>query len=101
MTKCALIALALLIFFGGCSRSYEILNATERGGGVYITFPPGSHLHEGEIFRIVGAVQHESHGRLRPVLGKVKVLQVRGDTLAFVRVLGGTVENGVSAEESE
>jgi hypothetical protein len=95
------VALALLMFLGGCTPSYEILKSVESDDGVYITFPVGSHLYEGEIFRIVGPVQPDAHGRLRPVLGRVRVLQVTGDTLAFVRVLEGTVTSGVSAEKVE
>jgi hypothetical protein len=101
MRKRTLIVVALLISLGGCSRSYEILKAVEGEDGVYLTFPPGTHLYEGEIFRIVGAARPEAHGRLRPVLGRVRVLQVKGGTLAYVKILTGTVEYGVSAEEAE
>lgn len=101
MRKRAVFALALLITLGGCSPLYQILNAVGGDDGVYLTFPSGTHLHEGDIYRIVGAMQPDSHGRFRPVLGKVKVLEVRSDTVAFVKVLEGSVENGVSAEKAE
>jgi hypothetical protein len=101
MKKGAAIAFALLVTLGGCSRSYQILNATEGGDGVYLTFPQGAHPHEGEIYRIVGALPPDAHGRLRPVLGKVKVMELKSDTVAFVKVLEGTTANGVSAEKAE
>jgi hypothetical protein len=101
MKKGAVLALALLMTLGGCSRSYQILNAVGGNDGVFLTFPSGAHLHEGDIYRIVGALPPEAHGRLRPVLGKVKVLEVRSDTVAFVKVLEGTVVNGVSAEKAQ
>lgn len=101
MKKGAVLALALLMTLGGCSRSYQIVNAVGGDDGVYLTFPQGTHLHQGEIYRIVGALPPDAHGRLRPVLGKVKVMELRSDTVAFVKVLEGTVVNGVSAEKAE
>jgi hypothetical protein len=101
MIKRAVLSLALLVTLGGCSPSYEILSAVDGNNGVYLTFPSGARLHEGEIYRIVGAVPPQGHGRLRPVLGRVKVLELRSDTVAFVKVLEGTVANGVSAEKAE
>jgi hypothetical protein len=101
MNKHALFLLAVLISVGGCSRSYDILKVAEGEEGVFLTFRLGAHLYEGEVFRIVGALPPEPHGRLRPVLGKVKVLVVTGDTLAFVRVLEGTVARGASVERAE
>ena len=101
MKICVVIALTLMTFFGGCYPSYEILQMTEGDGGVYLTFPAGSHLEEGQVFRIVGAVGRDTHGRARPILGRVKVLQVTDETVAFVKLIEGTVENGVSAEKVE
>jgi hypothetical protein len=98
MNTGVVLAFGLLTLLGGCSPSYEILHKKESEGGVYLAFPAGSYLEEGEMFRIVGAAQRDAHGRLRPVLGKVKVLEVMNDTVAFVKVLEGTVEDGVSAE---
>jgi|GEM_PF-3353556 len=101
MKQLTLFALLLLSMLVGCSRSYQIVNAAGGDNGVYITFPAGTPVHEGEIYRIVGAIPPQGHGRPRPVLGKVQVLSVKPTNVAFVKVLDGTVENGVSAEKAE
>jgi hypothetical protein len=101
MKRLAVLSFALLITLSGCTRSYQILSATAGNDGLYLTFPSGTALHEGDVYRIVGGIPPQSHGRPRPVLGRVKVLEVRSDTVAFVSVLEGTVAGGVSAEKAE
>ena len=95
----AVLAVALLLTLGGCARSYQIIHAAGGDDGVYITFPAGTPIHEGEIYRVVGAIPPQGHGRPRPVLGRVKVLSLKSDSVAFVKVLEGTADNGVTAEK--
>ncbi len=99
MRQRAILAVVVLFTLGGCARSFQIIHEAGGNDGAYITFPAGTPLHEGEIYRIVGAIPPQGHGRTRPVLGKVQVLSLKSDNVAFVKVLEGTVENGVTAEK--
>jgi hypothetical protein len=101
MRTSVLVPLVLFILVSGCSRSFEVLRVSEFEEGVYITFPREAHPSEGDVLRIVGPITPEAHGRLRPILGRVRVVQVTGDTLALVKVLDGSVEKGISAEKVE
>jgi len=101
MRTTVLIPLVLIPLISGCTRAYEMLRVSELEDRVYITFPREVHPSEGDILRIVGSIKPDSHGRLRAILGSVKVLEVTGDTLALVRVLDGSVRNGMSAEKVE
>ncbi len=59
MGKRSIAALVLLLFIGGCTRSFEILNAVGGGEGAYMTFPRGERPREGDILRIVGVSAEE------------------------------------------
>lgn len=62
-----------------------------------ISFRAGTLVHEGEVYRRVGAVPPQGHGRKRQVLGEVQLLRLKSDTVAFVKVPEGTGEIGVTA----
>ncbi len=91
--------------FGGNKQMYHISSIELNRDGVYLTFPQGTILTEGEIFRIVrplGSYKYDyfSFGCPRNVVAKVKVLKIAGNARVLVQVLHGRVTNGVSAERS-
>src|ERR1700690_1648233 len=91
--------------FGRNKQMHPISLVELNRDGVYLTFPQGTILTEGEVFRIVrplGSYKYDyiSFGCPRNMVAKVKVLKNFGNARVFVQVLKGTVTNGVSAERS-
>jgi|GEM_PF-2446799 len=91
--------------FGENKQMYHISCIELNRDGVYLTFPQGTLLTEGEIFRIVrplGSYKYDyfSFGCPRNVVAKVKILKIGKNVRALVQVLKGRVTNGVSAERS-
>ncbi|HMD12988.1 MAG TPA: hypothetical protein VKI62_00040 [Bacteroidota bacterium] len=89
--------------FGRRGQMYHISCIELNRDGVYLTFPQGTLLTEGEIFRMVrplGSYKYDyfSFGCPRNIVAKVKVLKIAGNGRVRVQVLKGTVTNGVSAE---
>ena len=93
------------LVFGKQKPMYHISRIELNRDGVYLTFPEGTLLTEGEIFRIVrplGSYKYDyfSFGCPRNSVAKVKVLKIAGNARVLVQVLQGRVTNGVSAERS-
>ena len=91
--------------FGTPGQMYHISCIELNRDGFYLTFPQGTLLTEGEIFRIVrplGSYKYDyfSFGCPRNLVAKVKVLKIAGNGRVLVQVLKGRVANGVSAERS-
>jgi hypothetical protein len=88
----------------GCAQSYHILFIEQKGDEASLTFPAGTRLSAGAKLRILPAIQSDElyrHGRLRKVLGKAEIVRILDDSRVQIRILEGTVMDGVSAEISD
>ncbi|MFZ1081665.1 MAG: hypothetical protein WAO19_07045 [Candidatus Kryptoniota bacterium] len=107
MTKLSLSFALCLFFLCSCGGSYDIVHVEQRNDGAYLTFPQGTPVTEGEVFRIFASMGSSdssvyfSHGRPRKILGRVKVVKVEDDSQAIVQIIEGTVTGGVIAEKAE
>ena len=91
--------------FGRHKQMHPISRIELNRDGVHLTFPQGTLLTEGEVFRIVrplGSYTYDyfSFGCPRNIVAKVKILKIAGNARVLVQVLKGRVTNGISAEWS-
>jgi len=97
--------LASLLLFAGCAGSYDILTVDPTEGGTYVEFAQGTPLREGDVLNVVGPIGGDnarggaaSHGRLRKVIGRIRIERLAGDGRVQVVVLEGTLSGAVTAE---
>jgi len=100
--------LCSLLVIAGCGGSYDVRGVEQGEGGTILVFAPGTAVREGETYRVIGAIGGEdlrggaaSHGRLRKILGRVRIEHMSRDGRAQVAILEGTVNVAVTVERLE
>jgi hypothetical protein len=81
----------------GCAQSYDMRFIGQGRDEVYMTFPEGTRLTVGEKLRIFPSLQSDEL-YLRKALGTVEIVRIVDGARAQVRILEGTVLDGVCAE---
>jgi hypothetical protein len=104
MKKRAITLGLALVILSGCGPSLDITTIDHKPDGVHLTLSNTTGVVPNDVFRIVAPIQsteNYSHGRLRKVLGRVKVVKVLDNHEVLVEVTEGIVSGGVSAEKIE
>ena len=111
----------LFLLWSGCSSSPGIRVIETTSKEVFLSFPKGADVKVGDVFVLYRTQesasmggQHDSHGghaghggtagtrtHFKQEIGRVQVIEIVDEAHASVKLLSGSVEDGLKAEKGE